>query len=115
MTLILAVLFACSTPAQPVGEPIVAVPEAPAVAMAFADDHGRLRCPVMGDVLESKESATSHADYKGVTYYFCCDACRDQFNADPDQYANGNYLRENGMWDDASVDAPGAAHEACDH
>ena len=29
---------------------------------------------------------TIHADYKGRTYYFCCQMCRDNFVADPDCY-----------------------------
>lgn len=110
MNLILALLFACNTPAEVVPEPIAAVPEAAPVAMVFADDHGRIRCPVMGDVIADKSAATSHVDYKGTTYYFCCSACSDQFAADPGQFANGSFLRANGLWEE------GAPHdETCNH
>jgi Cu+-exporting ATPase len=31
-------------------------------------------------------TATERWDYKGATYYFCCDGCRSAFQADPEKY-----------------------------
>jgi YHS domain-containing protein len=43
-------------------------------------------CPVMNsEFVVGKE--TPVIDYKGKTYYFCCDACIDIFRKDPDNYA----------------------------
>ena len=39
------------------------------------------------DLDESQAKAT--AEYEGKTYYFCSDACREEFEAYPEQYALG--------------------------
>lgn len=31
--------------------------------------------------------AAAQAEYKGGTYYFCAEACRKQFEQDPERYA----------------------------
>lgn len=33
------------------------------------------------------EKAVTQTEYKGRTYYFCTEACKRQFDADPDRYA----------------------------
>jgi len=33
------------------------------------------------------DTAAATEEYKGKTYYFCSPGCRDQFRANPDQYA----------------------------
>ncbi|MGH2629974.1 MAG: YHS domain-containing protein [Actinomycetota bacterium] len=33
------------------------------------------------------DDAAATADYQGVTYYFCSQACHDAFVADPTSYA----------------------------
>ncbi len=41
--------------------------------------------PVCGMTVDKDEASTF--EYEGETYYFCCDSCREEFAADPDQYA----------------------------
>jgi Cu+-exporting ATPase len=42
--------------------------------------------PVCGmDVNESQAKAKT--DYKGQTYYFCSDSCKQKFEKNPQQYA----------------------------
>jgi len=43
-------------------------------------------CPVMGDKFEVSES-TPVIDYKGKSYYFCCEGCIPDFRKNPDKYA----------------------------
>jgi Cu+-exporting ATPase len=42
--------------------------------------------PVCGMTLE-ESAAKASTDYEGKRYYFCSDACREEFEAHPDQYA----------------------------
>ena len=32
------------------------------------------------------EKAAAKVDYQGQTYYFCAEACRKQFEAEPERY-----------------------------
>jgi YHS domain-containing protein len=42
--------------------------------------------PVCGmDVEEAQAPATT--EFEGLTYYFCSDSCRDEFEANPSLYA----------------------------
>ncbi|HXX59034.1 MAG TPA: YHS domain-containing protein [Thermodesulfovibrionales bacterium] len=43
-------------------------------------------CPVMGGKFEVTMS-TPVIDYKGKSYYFCCDSCIEDFKKNPDKYA----------------------------
>ena len=46
-------------------------------------------CPVCKmDVEEKKARGTS--EYQGKTYYFCCKACKKQFDDHPEQYKTDN-------------------------
>ena len=36
--------------------------------------------------------------YGDDTYYFCADACREAFMADPDKYLGGKSPRKKGLW-----------------
>ena len=44
--------------------------------------------PVCGMDLEESQAKAS-AEFEGKTYYFCSDACREEFEASPEQYALG--------------------------
>ena len=33
-----------------------------------------------------KADAGANSEYQGKLYYFCSEACKDKFDADPDQY-----------------------------
>ena len=42
--------------------------------------------PVCG-MKVSHNTAAETAEYRGQTYYFCADVCREAFEADPERYA----------------------------
>jgi YHS domain-containing protein len=42
--------------------------------------------PVCGMSVEESEAKAS-TEYEGKQYFFCSDACREEFEAHPDQYA----------------------------
>lgn len=42
-------------------------------------------CPVMDSRFEVTKD-TPVIDYKGKSYYFCCESCIDIFKTDPDKY-----------------------------
>lgn len=42
-------------------------------------------CPVTGDTF-TISAQTAHSEYQGKHYYFCCPACKPQFDADPAKY-----------------------------
>jgi YHS domain-containing protein len=74
------------------------------VLPAFKDAQGRLACPVMGDVVASPEESSGYVDYEGVRYYFCCSSCQTQFESAPEAFANGAFLRQEGIWRDGISD-----------
>ena len=39
-------------------------------------------CPVMGGKIDKEV----YADYQGKRIYFCCEACKEVFQQDPDRY-----------------------------
>ncbi len=41
--------------------------------------------PVCGMEVEA-ENAAGKSEYQGQTYYFCCDGCKEEFDAHPQQY-----------------------------
>ena len=43
--------------------------------------------PVCGMSIDKDEAAATY-EYEGETYYFCGEGCREEFAADPDQYAH---------------------------
>jgi Cu+-exporting ATPase len=43
--------------------------------------------PVCGMKIDTDDAAAT-AEYEGKTYYFCSEACRDAFVADPAAYAD---------------------------
>jgi Cu+-exporting ATPase len=61
-------------------------------------------------------SAKHIADYKGVTYYFCCNGCRSKFTGDPEKYLHKHDApAESGAKDPVcgmSVDPASAQHRA---
>ncbi len=42
--------------------------------------------PVCGMEIEP-ENAVGKSDYEGVTYYFCCQGCKEEFDEHPGEYA----------------------------
>ena len=51
-------------------------------AKKYGDENGQILCPVMGNKIDK----TYFADYKGKRIYFCCPACIEPFNKDPEKY-----------------------------
>jgi len=52
-----------------------------------ADD--TVTCPVSGKTVKKSEAKGPYV-YKGKTYYFCCDGCREAFIKDPEKYADND-------------------------
>jgi YHS domain-containing protein len=42
--------------------------------------------PVCGMTVDEK-TAPAQSNYKGKTYYFCAQSCKEKFDADPDRFA----------------------------
>lgn len=123
--MLLALLFACTTEtptpppeaatamvapdAAPVDEGIACDHEhgaehivAATMLPEFKDANGKLACPVMGDVVVSAAESSGYADYEGVRYYFCCSSCAEKFAQNPAAFADGKFLRQEGIWPAAS-------------
>lgn len=45
----------------------------------------KLTCPVSGKEITNIENAPKY-EYKGKTYYFCCENCKEAFMKDPEKY-----------------------------
>jgi YHS domain-containing protein len=50
-------------------------------------------CPIMDYNFEVKEG-TSVIDYKGKSFYFCCEGCPAEFKKDPDKYLAQTEFRD---------------------
>lgn len=50
-----------------------------------AEETGSLACPVLGTKIDTVAKDTLFSDYKGARYYFCCGACKPQFDKDQDK------------------------------
>jgi YHS domain-containing protein len=44
-----------------------------------------VKCPVSGHVI-AKDAKKVSAEYKGKTYYFCCEKCKIEFEKNPEKY-----------------------------
>lgn len=42
-------------------------------------------CPVSGKEIKKSEAKVSY-EYKGTTYYFCCEGCKEKFIENPEKY-----------------------------
>ncbi|MHC4645492.1 MAG: YHS domain-containing protein [Planctomycetota bacterium] len=70
-----AVLYGCKEKSQPAASP---EETAPAASAAIEQTN----CPVMGGAINKN----IFTEYKGKKVYFCCAACEDKFNAEPEKY-----------------------------
>ena len=48
--------------------------------------HHVVKCPVSGKVI-AKDALNIKTEYKGKTYYFCCEGCKAKFEKNPEKYA----------------------------
>lgn len=46
-----------------------------------------VKCAVSGKEMKKSEAKASH-EYKGNTYYFCCEGCKKAFLENPEKYTN---------------------------
>ena len=53
------------------------------IAQAQAEE--TVVCPVGGEKIKKSEAKISY-EYKGKTYYFCCDMCKEKFMKNPEKY-----------------------------
>jgi YHS domain-containing protein len=73
-------------------------------------------CQVSGKEIEKSEAAGS-LEYKGTTYYFCCENCKESFLKDPEKYINSKpgehheHAEETKEHGDAEHQHGEAAHE----
>lgn len=76
--------------------PTPSLPSAPTDAKAVAGNikepgeakvGDKTRCPVSGEIITVKESSPKF-EYKGKTYYTCCDHCMTKLQAEPEKYLN---------------------------
>ena len=44
-----------------------------------------IKCPVSGEVI-SKDAKKITTEYRGKTYYFCCEKCKAEFEKNPEKY-----------------------------
>ena len=56
----------------------------PAKTSATATNEEMASCPVLGTTME--KSKMIPYEYKGKTYYFCCQPCIEKFKKNPEQY-----------------------------
>ena len=48
-----------------------------------------VKCPVSGKVI-AKDAMNIKSEYKGKTYYFCCEDCKAKFDKDPEKYVKAH-------------------------
>jgi YHS domain-containing protein len=48
--------------------------------------HHVVKCPVSNKVI-AKDAMNIKTEYKGKTYYFCCEGCKAKFEKNPEKYA----------------------------
>jgi YHS domain-containing protein len=64
------------------------------IRQARPDEIGRKAwCPIMDYNFDVK-AATAVIDYKGKSFYFCCEGCPAEFKKDPDKYLAQTEFRE---------------------
>ena len=56
-------------------------------AYALHSSDEMVKCAVSGEEMEKSEAKGS-MEYKGKTYYFCCDNCEESFKENPEKYIN---------------------------
>lgn len=62
--------------------------------VAFTNANGDIICPISGEIVATKDKASSYTsslyvDYEGKRYYFCCESCKPTFEKDSEKYKNG--------------------------
>jgi YHS domain-containing protein len=66
--------------------PKKATPAPKAAAAAKAPKVGdKIKCAVMGEEFTLKANSLK-SEYKGKTYYFCCEGCKPSFDKNPTKY-----------------------------
>jgi YHS domain-containing protein len=81
LMVVLALIAGCAKPAKPSKTSKEPVADK-AVATAAAATDEQTTCPVMGNPIDKQYKT----EYKGKTVYFCCPACKPEFDKDPEKY-----------------------------
>lgn len=71
------------------GRAMVAVLALTAILSATAvraEGSGSYTCPVLHNFIEKVTKDTLFSDYMGVRYYYCCEACKPQFDKDQTKF-----------------------------
>ena len=77
-------LFTVTLAALALSIPVFAAPaEKPAKQMGTFPT----KCVVTGETIKSEKDAVGKSVYQGKTYYFCCSACKPEFDKNPAKYA----------------------------
>ena len=71
-------------------------------------------CPVGGEKIKKSEAKISY-EYKGKTYYFCCEMCKEKFMKNPEKYLEKKVEMKEvytcPMHPDVKLDKPGKCPE----
>jgi len=54
-------------------------------AQDIKTENETVKCPVSGETIKKSEAKASY-EYKGKTYYFCCEKSKESFMKDPEKY-----------------------------
>lgn len=82
------------------------------VLAGIADHHTdeMVTCPVSGKSFKKSEANVSY-DFKGKTYFFCCEKCKEVFMKDPEKYTQKKCTKKEvyicPMHPDIRLDKPG--------
>jgi YHS domain-containing protein len=74
-----------------------------AAAPAATQSQAQTVCPVLGGAIDKNV----YTDYQGKRIYFCCAACIEEFNQNPEKYLQK--LKEAGVTPEAAPAGPGTA------
>lgn len=70
-------------------------------------------CPICGPSEKMEGDAKYTHEFDGETYFFCSEACLDEFKVNPEKYTK--MMKENNYSEDAHEDNKEESHEGHDH
>ena len=90
MTKLFTVTLAALALSVPAFAAPVKVPATPVKVPAKVADTFPQKCPVTGETVASLKDSVGTSVYKGKTYYFCCTACKPEFDKNPAKFAKAD-------------------------
>jgi len=82
LMVVLALIAGCAKTEKPTKASKEPAPEKAAATAVAAAETEQTTCPVMGGAIDKQY----FTEYKGKTVYFCCAACKPDFDKDPEKY-----------------------------